>query len=90
MRKIDLPAKAIPSSVRLPVEYLRKRNTVWVKNGDKLDIREVTVAFRDETYSYITDGLMDGDEIITTDISAVRQGASVQLKSDSMLSQVAD
>ncbi len=80
----DLPAKAIPSSVKLPVEYLRKRNTVWVKDGDTLDIRTVTVAFRDEKYSYITDGLNDGDEVIITDISAVKQGATVQLKSSSV------
>jgi len=80
----DLPARTIDSSVRLPVKYLRKRNTVWVMNDGKLDIRNVTVAYRDDSYAYITEGIADKESIITTDISAVRQGADVQLKSQSI------
>lgn len=80
----DLPARTIDSSVRLPVKYLRKRDTVWVMNDGKLDIRNVTVAYRDESYAYITEGIADKESIITTDISAVRQGADVQLKSQSI------
>lgn len=86
----DLPAKPISNSVRIPVEYLRKRNTVWIKKDNKLDIREVTVAFKDEAYSYISSGIEDGEQIITTDISAVKQGATVQLKSASTNSSQAE
>ena len=86
----DLPARAIPTSVKLPIEYLRKRDTVWIMRDGKLDIRQVVVSYRDENYAYITKGIDANESIITTDISTVRQGARVQLKSLSSANASAD
>ena len=86
----DLPAKTINDSVKLPVQYLRKRDTAWVMKDGKLDIRNVTVLYRDENFAYISEGISEGDKIITTDISAVRHGANVELKSQSVLNLQAD
>jgi len=86
----DLPAKTINNSVKLPIQLLRKRDTAWVMKDGKLDIRNVTVVYRDENFAYISGGLNDGDKIITTDISAVRQGANVELKSQSVINMQAE
>ena len=86
----DLPAKTINDSVKLPVQYLRKRDTAWVMKDGKLDIRSVTVLYRDENFAYISEGITEGDKVITTDISAVRQGANVELKSQSVLNMQAE
>lgn len=86
----DLPAKTINDSVKLPVQYLRKRDTAWVMKDGKLDIRSVTVLYRDENFAYISEGITEGDKVITTDISAVRQGANVELKSQSVLNLQAE
>lgn len=79
----ELKIKNIPESVKLNVRHLRKGNSVWVYQEGKLDIRNVNVAFRDDQHAYITQGLNDGDKVIITDISRVRAGADVQLKSSS-------
>ena len=86
----DLPAKTINNSVKLPVQYLRKRDTAWVMKDGKLEIRSVIVVYRDENFAYISEGINDGDKIITTDISAVRQGANVELKSQSVINMQAE
>jgi RND family efflux transporter MFP subunit len=86
----DLPAITINDSVKLPVQYLRKRDTAWVMKDGKLDIRSVTVLYRDENFAYISEGITEGDKVITTEISAVRQGANVELKSQSVLNLQAE
>ena len=53
-------------------------------------IRQVVVSYRDENYAYITKGIDANESIITTDISTVRQGARVQLKSLSSANASAD
>jgi RND family efflux transporter MFP subunit len=75
----EIPALTLENTVRLNRDYLRKDQTVWVMSEDsKLDVREVKVAFLDETYAYIQDGLTDKDLIITTSLSTVVEGAALR------------
>ncbi len=76
----EIPAKTLTQVVRLPIQLLRKNDTVWLLQNDQLSIQPVSVALRDERYAYINGGLETNDRVITTDLSTVKQGASVQLK----------
>ncbi|NNF47923.1 MAG: efflux RND transporter periplasmic adaptor subunit [Desulfofustis sp.] len=64
--------------VRLDRDYLRPGDTVWVIKDDKLSIREARVIFRDAEYAYISGGLEDGDEVVLTNLSRVREGAQLR------------
>jgi multidrug efflux pump subunit AcrA (membrane-fusion protein) len=64
--------------VRLDRDYLRPGDTVWVIEDDKLSIRETRVIFRDAEYAYISDGLEDGDEVVLTNLSRVREDAELR------------
>jgi RND family efflux transporter MFP subunit len=64
--------------VRLDRDYLRPGDTVWVIDDDKLSIRQASVIFRDAEYAYIADGLEDGDEVVLTNLSRVREGAELR------------
>ena len=64
--------------VRLDRDYLRPGDTVWVIEDDKLSIRRASVVFRDAQYAYISDGLEDGDEVVLTNLSRVREGAELR------------
>lgn len=66
--------------VRLNRDYLRSDDTVWVMEDGELSIREATVVFRDAQYAYIRDGLNDGDRVVTTNLSTVREGAPLRLE----------
>ena len=64
--------------VRLDRDYLRPGDTVWVIKDDKLSIRAARVVFRDAQFAYITEGLEDGDEVVLTNLSRVREGAELR------------
>ncbi|WP_425391713.1 efflux RND transporter periplasmic adaptor subunit [Ekhidna sp.] len=74
----EIPAQQLNDVVRLNRDYLRKDQTVWVKNGNELSVKEVEVAFLDEKYAYITKGLTGDDQIITTSLSTVVEGSAVR------------
>lgn len=65
--------------VRVNRDYIRKNETVWVMEEGKLRIREVDIRFRDEKNAYITEGLKDKDQVVTTNLSTVNEGAKLRL-----------
>lgn len=69
-----IKGKPIRGVVRLNRDYLRRDNTVWVMADGKLSVRQAEVVFRDGTHAYIVSGLEEGDEVVTTDLSAVVDG----------------
>jgi hypothetical protein len=81
---IDAPVKVwfdgrkIPDAVRLPREYVRDDETVWVMEEGKLDLRNVDVARRDATYAYIRAGLSESDRVVTTKLTTVTDGAALR------------
>ncbi|NBD37652.1 MAG: efflux RND transporter periplasmic adaptor subunit [Verrucomicrobia bacterium] len=74
-----IEAREIPDAVRLARANLRADDTVWVMKDGKLEIREVEVVFEDARHAYVTAGLEDGERIVTTDLSTVREGAALRL-----------
>lgn len=76
----ELPAKVLQQVIKLPRKYLRKNDTVWVMESNKLAIKTPQVLFRDEQFAYIAEGLEDGARVITTDLATVKDGADVRPK----------
>lgn len=68
----------LPEVVRIPREYLRTGNTVWVMKEGKLEIRETDVILTDRRFAYIRSGLEDQDQVITTNLSTVTEGTPVR------------
>ncbi len=66
--------------IRLNRDYLRGNETVWVMENGKLDIRNVDIVLQDATYAYISDGLTQQDQIVTTNLSSPTQGAPLRLE----------
>ena len=65
--KVELEGRKLNSMIQLPREYLRESDTVWLMDdSSKLVINRVTIAWRDQDSVYISDGLVEGDRIITT------------------------
>lgn len=65
--KVELEGRKLNSMIQLPREYLRESDTVWLMDdSSKLVINSVTIAWRDQDSVYISDGLVEGDRIITT------------------------
>ena len=60
--------------VRIEREYVRDKDTVWVMKDSKLEIRSVEIVFRDAKYAYISSGLANDDEVVTTNLATVASG----------------
>lgn len=65
---------------RLERDYVRKDDTVWVMEDERLSIRDVRIVFRDSEYAYIAEGLSEGERIVTTSLTTVSEGARLRLK----------
>jgi RND family efflux transporter MFP subunit len=79
-----IPAKELKDVVRVNRDYLRKGNTIWVMKDGKLEIRRLTIAFEDNRYIYVREGLSSDDQVVTTNLSTVVEGAALRMaKNDS-------
>lgn len=75
-----IQAEQLENVVRLNRDFLRQNNTVWVMENDTLRIRETDILFQDSEYAYITEGLKDGDRIVTTNLATVVDGSPLRLE----------
>lgn len=75
-------AREIEDVVRLSRDHLRQGTTVWVMENGKLQIRPADIVFQDADYAYITKGLSEDDEVVTTDLSTVVEGSGLRTEVD--------
>lgn len=76
-----LQARPLTDVIRLNRDYVRKDEKVWVMQNHKLQIREVSIDFRDPEFAYISKGLQESDSVVTTNLSTVVEGADLRLGS---------
>ena len=79
----NIRAREIRDVVRLDRSYVRDKETVWLMQDGKLHIRDVEVAFRDKQYAYIQQGVNEGEQVVTTNLATVVEGAPLRTKADS-------
>lgn len=75
-----LEGREIANVVKIDRRHVRKDNTAWVMKDGQLDIRQLEIVFQDGEHAYVREGLEEGDRIVTTSLSSVREGASLRLK----------
>ena len=76
---VQIQAGELRDVIRLKREYIRKDDTVWVMKADRLDIRPVQIAFRDENHAFVEGGLSEADQVVTTNLSTVVNGAKLRV-----------
>lgn len=79
---VTLAGRPIEGAVNLNRAHLRDDDTVWVMTpDDTLEIRKVDVAWRGAETVLISDGLKDGERIVTTILSAISPGMALRTQS---------
>ncbi len=81
--EVRIEGRPVEGAVRLPREYLRADDTVWVMQDGALDVRDVRIEVRDEQYVYVSEGLDDGDRVVTTNLTTVVDGAPLRTAEES-------
>jgi RND family efflux transporter MFP subunit len=78
----SIQGKELDNVVKVNRDHIRSNETVWVMQGDSLDIREVGIEFQNSEFAFISSGLNDGDRVITTNLANVTQGAPLRLSGE--------
>lgn len=74
----QITGEEISDVVRINRDYLRTNNTVWVMKDEKLEIRDTEVVLTDMKYAYISKGLKEDENIVTTNLSTVTEGTPLR------------
>ncbi len=78
--EVRLPVTTLHDVVELPQSVLHDDDCVWLANADNaLEIRPVSIAWRDRDHVYVSAGLTDGDRVITTALSSAVEGTSLRI-----------
>lgn len=79
----EIEGKTLNSVFPVKWTYLRgENNQVWIMDKkDKLEIRPVQVVFHDVEQVYVSEGLVEGEKLIVTDIAAPVEGMPLRIAS---------
>jgi len=77
-----IKGKGVNQAYILPRHVVYPGDVVYTLNGDQLKIKEVRILRSYKDSVIITEGISEGDQIISTPLSGAVDGMSVRLKSD--------
>jgi len=80
--EVTIMGKPIEDVIRIHRDHLREDDTVWINDGGELRIQPVEVFFRDATHAYVSEGLKDNEQIVTSGLSAVVNGAPLRTRDE--------
>lgn len=80
---VKLHTPSALKSIELDRAHVREGNQVYVcDENDKLDIRTIVTPYKTEKRVYVTEGLADGDRVVTTLISSPIKGRKLRVKGE--------
>ena len=68
----------IQDVVRIDRDYVRQDDTIWIDENDALRVRKLEIVFRDDEFAYVRAGLSASDQVITTNLATVFDGAALR------------
>lgn len=77
-----ISGKPIKDVTRINRDYVRQNDTLWINEDGVLQIRNVEIVFQDENFAYVRAGLSAGDQVITTNLATVFEGAALRVATD--------
>lgn len=78
--KAEILGKTLPSVAAVPRSALRQGNQVWVAHEEHLQIKPVRIARLARDQAYISQGLSEGEAVITSAIDIVTKGMKVRVR----------
>jgi RND family efflux transporter MFP subunit len=73
-----IAGKAIQDVIRVDRDYIRQDDTIWIDENGVLKIHKLDIVFRDDEYAYVRSGLSTDDQVITTNLATVFDGAALR------------
>lgn len=79
---IQIVGKTLENVFSIPRSILRDGNTIWVYREGVLEIKDVILAWKEDGRVFVKSGLLEGDEVITSDLPAPVKGMALQQAGD--------
>ncbi len=82
---LKLIGKSLIGAARIAQQYVRKidgTDIVWLEQGGRLVIQNVTVAYKDRKYAYITEGLDYAKNLVTSNIVTPVAGMDITVQNN--------
>ncbi len=76
---VEITGRVMSDIIEIPRSALRDGDTVWVCRNDSLDIRPVTVVWKSSDKVFITSGVISGEDVVLSDLSAPVQGMALKI-----------
>ena len=77
-----LVGRNLKNTARIPVNYLRGDNMIWLERNGKLIIQRILIAYQDRRFAYVTKGLNAKDKIITSNIITPVHSMAVKVQNN--------
>ena len=78
--KLEIQLPTVKNAIRIPRNLIRAGDTVWVSKEEILEVRKLKISHREPEDLIITEGLIDGDKVITTSLQVATPGMRVRIK----------
>jgi multidrug efflux pump subunit AcrA (membrane-fusion protein) len=77
--RVEIQGRTLERAVAVPRTALREGNRVWAMGTDgRLEIMEVKIVWSGKDYVYVTNGLTDGQRLVTSDLGTPVQGMALR------------
>lgn len=81
--RAEIRGRTLEQAVALEPSWVRPGDTVWVMDDQGLlEIRDLEVAYRDGSQVLVTDGLAEGDRIVTSPLALPAEGMPLRTADD--------
>ena len=77
--EVEISGRTIPDLIELPRSALQDDNTVWIYADGVLEIRPVTLAWKNTDRVFVKSGLTPGDRVVVTELSRPVPGMALTL-----------
>jgi RND family efflux transporter MFP subunit len=80
--KVLIKGKTLHNAVAVPRDAIREGDKIWLVNDNRLHIRTLKIVRADKNFAYVTSGIEDGAEVITSSLDVVVDGMQVRTSSE--------
>jgi hypothetical protein len=87
---VDIEGPVLTDVIALPRPALRDNDQVWLKQGGKLRIHDVSVVWTTEDQVFVRGDLTAGDDVVVSRIDAPVEGMPLRLNGEKPASAVAE
>ena len=76
-----VPGRELEALAKIPRQAVRNGNEISVVGeGNRLSVRRIRISRADRSFVYVSEGVDDGEAVVTTRMGGTADGAKVEIK----------